>query len=127
MPAGTAVGYGATFVTDRPSRIATIAVGYADGWPRHLGNVGAAYADDVRLPIVGRVSMDSMTLDVTALPEDRLGLGSTVELIGPHQPLERVAADAGTIPYEILTGLGSRYARRYVGGDDACVVSETAA
>ncbi|MDX7952855.1 alanine racemase [Lichenihabitans sp. Uapishka_5] len=112
IPAGTAVGYGAAFVAARPSRIATIAVGYADGWPRHLGGAGAAYVDGVRLPIAGRVSMDSITLDVTDLPEGRLRRGSTVELLGPHQSLDQVAAEAGTIPYEILTGLGHRYARR---------------
>ena len=74
---------------------------------------GAAYCNGVRLPIVGRVSMDSITIDVSALPEDRLTLGSRVEILGPHQSLEDVARDAGTIAYEILTGLGHRYRRQY--------------
>lgn len=95
-------------------RVATIAVGYADGWFRALSNKGSVFYGDTRLPIVGRVSMDSITLDVTALPEGTLKLGSLVELIGPHQRLEDVARDCDTIPYEILTSLGHRYARVYV-------------
>lgn len=111
---GAAIGYGGTFIAPRPMRIATIAVGYADGWFRSLSNKGCAFFGDTRLPVVGRVSMDSITLDVTALPEDTLKLGSLVELIGPHQRLEDVARDCDTIPYEILTALGDRYARIYV-------------
>ncbi len=111
---GAAIGYGGTYIAQGPMRIATIAVGYADGWFRSLGNKGSAYFGDTRLPIVGRVSMDSITLDVSALPENTLRLGSLVELIGPHQRLEDVARDCDTIPYEILTALGNRYARVYV-------------
>ncbi|MCW6510438.1 alanine racemase [Lichenifustis flavocetrariae] len=123
VAAGTAVGYGATFHAPYPMRVATIAVGYADGWPRHLSNRGAAFFDGTRLPIVGRVSMDSITLDVTPLPEGTLQLGSLVELIGPHQTLDDVAAQCGTIPYEILTGLGGRYARVYLHAGDRPVGS----
>lgn len=118
IAAGTGVGYGLSFTAEMPTRIATIAVGYADGWPRSLGNRGAAYYDGVRLPIAGRVSMDSITLDVSALPEGALGLGDWVELLGPHQSVDQVAADAGTIAYEILTNLGPRYSRIYRGGPD---------
>ena len=113
VPTGTRVGYGAAHVTAAPTRLATIAAGYADGLPRSLSGRGAAYCDGVRLPIVGRVSMDSITVDISALPEDRLTLGSRVEILGPHQSLEDVAHDAGTIAYEILTGLGHRYQRQY--------------
>lgn len=113
VPANTPVGYGGSFVTKAETRIATIAVGYADGWPRHLSDKGAAYYGNTRLPIIGRVSMDSITLDVSALPEDTLGLGSLVELIGTHQTIEQVASDAGTISYELLTSLGQRYHRIY--------------
>ena len=115
IQAGTGVGYGLTFTASKATRIATVSVGYADGWPRRLGNRGAAYFDGVRLPIIGRVSMDSMTLDVTALDDGALAPGDAVELIGPHQSLEAVAADADTITYEILTSLGRRYRRTYVG------------
>ncbi|TAA58064.1 alanine racemase [Shinella sp. JR1-6] len=113
VPPGTRVGYSATHVTAGPTRLATIAAGYADGLPRSLSGRGAAYCDGVRLPIVGRVSMDSITIDISALPEGRLALGSRVEILGPHQSLEDVARDAGTIAYEILTGLGHRYQRQY--------------
>ncbi|MHC5233140.1 alanine racemase [Brucella sp. LJL56] len=111
---GAAVGYGGTYIAEGPMRVATIAVGYADGWFRSLSNKGAAFYGDTRLPIIGRVSMDSITLDVSALPEGTLQLGNLVELIGPHQRLEDVARDCDTIPYEILTALGNRYARVYV-------------
>lgn len=110
---GAGVGYGMTYRAKGAERIATIAVGYADGWPRALGNRGAAWFGGVRLPIIGQVSMDSMMIDVSALPSDALGLGDAVELIGPHQTLADVADLAGTIPYEILTRLGHRYARSY--------------
>lgn len=113
VPAGTRVGYGGSHVATGPTRLATIAAGYADGLPRSLSDRGAVYCDGVRLPIVGRVSMDSITIDVSALPEGRLKLGSLVEVLGPHQTLEDVARDAGTIAYEILTGLGHRYERQY--------------
>ena len=113
VPAGTRIGYGGTHVTTGDTRLATIAAGYADGLPRSLSGRGAVYCDGIRLPIVGRVSMDSVTIDISALPEGRLVLGSLVEVLGPHQTLEDVARDAGTISYEILTSLGRRYARRY--------------
>ncbi|MBN9044367.1 MAG: alanine racemase [Rhizobiales bacterium] len=118
IEAGVAVGYGGAYVAKGPMRIATIAVGYADGWLRALSNRGSAFFGDMRLPVVGRVSMDSITLDASALPEGTLKLGSLVELIGPHQTLEDVARDCDTIPYEILTALGHRYARIYVDGPD---------
>jgi alanine racemase len=114
VPAGTGVGYGLTFCTTRETRIATIPVGYVDGWPRCLGNRGAAYVAGYRAPIIGRVSMDSITLDVTDVPAEHLTPGAPVELIGPHQSVDAVAADAGTISYEILTQLSRRYDRVYL-------------
>jgi alanine racemase len=112
-PAGRGVGYGLTFTTARASRIATVSIGYADGWPRRLGNVGFAYFGDAALPIVGRVSMDSLTLDATDLPDGALALGRYVELLGPHQTLETVARAIDAIPYEILTALGRRHPPLY--------------
>ncbi|QCJ00193.1 alanine racemase [Agrobacterium larrymoorei] len=114
VPAGSFVGYGASLRTSGETRLATIAAGYADGIPRSLSNRGAAYYNGIRLPIAGRVSMDSMTLDISALPEGTLKHGSLVEIIGPNQPLEAIAEDAGTIAYEILTRLGQRYRRTYI-------------
>lgn len=113
VPAGTKVGYGGAHVTQGETRLATIAAGYADGLPRSLSGHGAVYYQGIRLPIVGRVSMDSITVDASALLDGTLTLGSLVEVIGPHQTLEDVARDAGTITYEILTGLGHRYHRQY--------------
>jgi alanine racemase len=116
IQAGDAVGYGARYVADGTRRIATIAVGYADGWLRALSGRGSAYVDGVRVPVAGTVSMDSITLDVTGIPEPRLQPGMTVELLGPHQHVDVVAAEAGTIGYEVLTRLGNRFERRYLGG-----------
>ena len=119
VAAGTSVGYGLEHAAAAPSRWATIGIGYADGWPRSLGNVGSAWRDGVRLPIVGRVSMDSITIDISALAADTLDEGDWVELLGPDQSIDTVAKQAGTISYEILTGLGRRFDRRYVGGQGA--------
>jgi alanine racemase len=116
IAAGTGVGYGLEHVAAAPQRLATIAIGYADGWPRSLGGVGAAWHHGVRLPIAGRVSMDSLTIDISALPDDALAEGDFVELLGPSQPAADAALDAGTIAYEILTRLGPRHARAYVEG-----------
>ncbi|MCZ7449001.1 alanine racemase [Agrobacterium rhizogenes] len=114
VPAGSLVGYGGSFTASGPTRLATIAAGYADGLPRSLSNRGAAWCNGVRLPIAGRVSMDSIILDISALPEGALTQGSLVQMIGPDQTLEEIAEDAGTIAYEILTGLGRRYRRSYI-------------
>lgn len=113
VPAGTRVGYSGTHVTTAETRLATLAAGYADGLLRSLSGRGAVYYQGQRLPILGRVSMDSMTVDISNLAAGTLDLGSLVEVIGPHQTLEMLAADAGTIPYEFLTGLGHRYRRDY--------------
>ncbi|TVQ56233.1 MAG: alanine racemase [Rhodobacteraceae bacterium] len=113
---GEAVGYGATWVAERPSRIATIAAGYADGLHRALSNRGGAFHAGRRLPFAGRVSMDLIGLDVTEAPD--VSAGDRVTLLGPEQGVDALAAAAGTIGYEILTSLGTRYARRYVGASD---------
>lgn len=114
VPKDTAVGYGGTHLTCGATRLATLCGGYADGLPRSLSSRGAVYFRGQRLPIVGRVSMDSMTVDISSLPDGTLALGSLVEVIGPHQTLEMLAADAGTIAYEILTSLGHRFHRTYL-------------
>jgi alanine racemase len=115
IPAGASVGYGASFVAARPSRIATIAVGYADGYLRSLSGQGGAAYRGLILPMVGRVSMDLITLDVTDAPG--LVPGDTVTLIGGAAPSpDDLAARAGTIGYEILTSFGARYRRAYGAG-----------
>ena len=116
------VGYGATEALDRPSRLAILAAGYADGYPRHAGSSddrpGArVFLHDRPAPLVGRISMDLTTIDVTEVAGARRG--DWVELFGPNVPVDEVAEHAGTIGYELLTSLGPRYHRRYVGGPDA--------
>ncbi len=115
IPAGAGVGYGASWQASTPRRIATVAVGYADGFPRSLSNGTAARYRGTLLPLIGRVSMDTLTLDASALAPDALQPGSLVELIGEGHPIDAVAAEAGTIAYELLTRLGRRYFRRYLG------------
>jgi len=110
------VGYGATHRIAGPSRIATLPVGYADGYLRSLGNRATAYIGDYEAPLVGRVSMDLITIDVTAVPEAQCRPGMTVDLIGKHHTVDDLAAQAGTIGYEILTSLGRRYHRVYADG-----------
>ncbi len=111
---GAGVGYGLAHVTDNEARLAVISTGYADGWMRSLSGKGAVFLDGYRLPVVGRVSMDSVIIDTTMLPPDLLSAGTLVNVIGPHQTVDQIAQDAGTIPYEILTSLGDRYHRTYL-------------
>jgi len=126
ISAGTPVGYGHSWQAAKPTRLATLSIGYADGFPRSLSNRGAAWAQGHVLPIVGRVSMDVTVVDISALSEGALAEGALaegalaegdlVEIIGPHRPIEQVAQEAGTIAYELLTQLGHRYQRIYTGG-----------
>jgi alanine racemase len=119
IPAGTPVGYGASWIAPRESVIATVSAGYADGLPRALGRAGGdgrapfyLWAGDWPCPVVGRVSMDLITVDVTDLPE----VPAALSVLGPRQGIDALAEQAGTIGYEILTSLGARYARRHLGG-----------
>jgi len=105
------VGYGATWHARAPARIATLGAGYADGYPRALGGRGFAFAAGRRLPVVGRVSMDLTTIDVTELAHDALRPGDYVDLLGGGVPLDEAASLAGTISYELLTGLAPRLVR----------------
>jgi len=108
---GAGVGYGLSWRAAAAHRLATISLGYADGWPRRT-NAAARYRETT-LPFTGRVSMDSIVLDVSALPAGLPAPGDLVEVIGPHQTVDDLAALSGTIGYEILTGLGRRFCRRY--------------
>ena len=105
------VGYGATYRASGQTRIATIGCGYADGWLRSLSNRGEAVIAGIRVPVVGRVSMDLITLDVTAAPNAKAG--DAVELMGPAMPVDEIAERAGTNGYEVLTRLGGRFHRIY--------------
>lgn len=108
--AGT-IGYGATYSINPPALAATISVGYADGYLRSLTGRGQVCLNGVRRPIIGRVSMDTIVVDVTGIEDVKQG--DWVELIGDNLPVDDVAKSAGTIGYEILTGLGRRYKRIY--------------
>ncbi|MFN8702237.1 MAG: alanine racemase [Rhodospirillales bacterium] len=105
------VGYGATWQASRPTRVATIACGYADGWLRSLSGRGQASLRGQTVPFIGRVSMDLVTLDVSGVPAAQPG--EMVELMGPQISVDSVADRAGTNGYEVLTRLGARIARNY--------------
>lgn len=109
---GERVGYAAAWTAGRPSRIATIGLGYADGLIRAAGARGAARLGGRRVQFAGRVSMDLITLDVTDVP---CAPGDMVELLGQEQGIDDLAGMAGTIGHEVLTSLGGRYRREYVG------------
>ncbi|MEM6667538.1 MAG: alanine racemase, partial [Pseudomonadota bacterium] len=112
VKAGETVGYGASWTSERDSRIAVVAAGYADGYQRAAGNAAIAAIGDQRVPVVGRVSMDLTALDVTDLPDGLAKRGMTAELLGPNVSVDDVADAAGTIGYEILTQLSRRALRR---------------
>ena len=112
--AGDAVGYNGTHRLARASRIVTLGVGYADGYPRSLGNKARVEIAGETAPVVGRVSMDSITVDVTDIPESRIAAVEHATVLGADYDLASMARDAGTIGYEILTQLGNRPARRHI-------------
>ncbi len=113
--AGIGVGYGHTFVTSRPSRLAIVPVGYAEGYPRCLSNKGVVQINGRTAPVVGQVSMDQIVVDITDVPAD-IGDAVTVLAWDAAAPngIDRIAEAGGTIGYEIATGLGSRLLRRLV-------------
>ena len=121
------VGYGATHRVSRPSRIATVATGYADGYLRAAGRLtdrdtrpaARAYIGQAAAPVVGRVSMDLLTVDVSDVPAAAVQPGRFVELIGDHFSTDDLADVAGTIGYEVLTRLGHRHHRIYKSKDTA--------
>lgn len=111
LDAGEVVGYGNSWQAERPSKIATVAAGYADGLIRAMSDRARFWYEDQPCRLVGRVSMDLITVDVTDLAETPHAL----TLLGPHQTVDDLARAAGTIGYEILTSLGNRYSRRTTG------------
>lgn len=117
VPAGRSVSYGRTYITPAPMRIATVCAGYADGYPRHLSNAGAeVLVGGLRCPVLGRVTMDQILVDVSAVTEP--AVGDEVVLIGRQGAAEILAAElaekSGTIPWEIFTGISSRVVRYYL-------------
>jgi alanine racemase len=119
---GETIGYGATHRFRQSARVAVLGIGYADGYHRQAGggaerSGASAWIRGQRAPLVGRVSMDLMAIDVTAIPG--VMQGDWAELFGRHVPVDEVARHAGTIGYELLTGLGQRLERRYLGKETA--------
>lgn len=113
LPAGHGVSYGRSFITTRPTRVATIGMGYGDGYPRHVsGHAPRVFVRDKYFPILGRVTMDQMMIDVTDAPD--IVEGDEVELFGPNISVHEVAAKADTIAWHILTGITARVVRRYL-------------
>lgn len=119
VPPGEGFGYGLTAARPQARRIATIGIGYADGWARNLTGRGGAWFGTTRLPIVGTISMDSLAVDASDSGADPLSEGDRVELLGPSQSLATAAEEAGTIPYEVLVRLGQRLRRIYINDDEA--------
>ena len=111
---GDRVGYNHTWRASRPTRVATLSVGYADGYLRSLSNRAIVRFMGQTAPLIGRVSMDTITVDVTELPEHQLTPGAQVDLIDSAHDINQVATEAGTNAYEILTSLGPRYRRQYL-------------
>jgi alanine racemase len=119
---GDTIGYSATWAAPRDTRIAILGAGYRDGIPRKLSSSRSAGPAQVfiagrRVPIVGRVSMDMMAVDVTDIPEHETPRGAQAEIFGPNISVDEAAGFADTISYELLTHLGNRYARHYTGFD----------
>jgi alanine racemase len=118
VDAGDSVGYGATHRADGERTLAVIGLGYADGLPRRLSNCGEVAIGGVRAPIVGRISMDLTTIDVTDLPCP-VEVGTWVQFFGDGVGIDEVAARVGTISYELLTHLGRRLDRQYLAPDSS--------
>ncbi|BAP78298.1 alanine racemase catabolic [Pseudomonas sp. MT-1] len=114
VPSGESVGYGASWVAQRPSRIATVSCGYADGYPRTAPPGTCVAIRGQRVPLAGRVSMDMLTVDITDLPP--ASFGDAVELWGNEIPIDELAQACGTIGYELLTKVTQRVPRRYING-----------
>ncbi len=108
------VGYGATFRAADGAKLATVSIGYADGFHRSLSNAGSARLDDIAVSVAGTVSMDLLTFDVSDVPESMAVPGALIDILSTAHRVDDLAEEAGTIGYEILTSLGQRYARRYL-------------
>lgn len=109
------VGYDATHRVQGPGTVVGFSIGYADGYPWAASGKGVARIEGYPAPVIGRVSMDLLTVDASAVPPEHLHEGGWVEVIGPWRSVDQVAQEGGTISYEVLTRLGSRYHRVYLG------------
>lgn len=112
---GESIGYNQIYVNNSNNSVltATIPIGYADGFFRSLSNKAILYIDGIKVPIIGRISMDMTAIDVSMIPRDKLFLGKQVEIIGPNSKISHLSGYAKTNEYEILTSLGQRFKRVY--------------
>ncbi len=115
IPVGQAVGYGCTFKAERVTRLATLGGGFSDGYMRSLSNSGSVWIGDYKCPVVGRVSMDLITVDITDIPNHTIEPGQMVAILHDHYTVNHLAGDAKTRTTEILCSLGRKPKRRYVG------------
>lgn len=113
LPIGSHIGYNMTYTTSRQTIIATLPLGYADGYLRAFSNKGYVWIEGYSAPVVGRVSMDLVNIDVTDIPSELVFVGQKVELIGEHYTPDKIAAIIGSISHEILTSFRNRYKRIY--------------
>lgn len=111
LAAGEQVGYGGSWTAEKPTPMGIVSVGYGDGYPRHAGTGTPAWVNGCRVNLIGRVSMDMLAIDLSGVPDARIG--DKVELWGAHVGVDEVARHAGTIAYELLTGVTARVPRLY--------------
>lgn len=115
VPAGKTIGYGCTYKTEKTTRVATLGGGFSDGYMRSLSNSGTIWIGDYRAPVLGRVSMDLITIDVTDIPAQLVQPGTMIAILHDHYTVNQLAGEAKTRTTEILCALGRKPKRRYVG------------
>ena len=115
---GASVGYGASYRVSEATRVATVGLGYADGYLRSLSNCSWVFFNGVKLPVIGRISMDYITVDITKIASEKIKTGDFIEIIGDKFTLDDLATVANTVPHELLTRLGTRHHRIYRNTDN---------
>lgn len=113
LSTGASVGYGASYRVSKATRVATVGLGYADGYLRSLSNCSWVFFNGLRLPVIGRISMDYITIDITQIASEKIKTGDFIEIIGDKFTLDDLATVANTVPHELLTRLGTRHHRIY--------------
>ncbi len=113
LSTGASVGYGASYRVSEATRVATVGLGYADGYLRSLSNCSWVFFNGFRLPVIGRISMDYITVDITQIASEKIKTGDFIEIIGDKFTLDDLATVANTVPHELLTRLGTRHHRIY--------------
>jgi len=118
LNSGASIGYGASFRVSEATRVATVGLGYADGYLRSLSNSSWVFFNGVKLPVIGRISMDYITIDITKIASGKIKTGDFIEVIGDKFTLDDLATVANTVPNELLTRLGTRHHRIYRNTDN---------